>query len=372
MKLECVRDKIKEAVGLAEKISGKNLNLPILSAVLLEAVNDTLVVKATNLEVGIEIKIPVKTDKNGLIAVNANTLANYLNNLTKEDKIFLEGDKDNLKLKSESTNTVIKSLPADDFPLIPKIDLKDEKTNSFEINAQDFNNGLKAVFFAASVSDIKPEISSVYLYQQDQNLIFAATDSFRLAEKKINIPSFIKDLNINLIIPFKNITELIKVLENLNEKITVIFNKNQLVVKTDKIYLTLRVIDGVYPDYRQIIPKQFKTEFNIKKEELTNLLKLSTIFSDRFNQINLTLLPEKNTLELTSFNQEVGENKSTLLIKIDGEPMNISFNAKYLIDCLNSIEEPTIKMKLTDLNKPLIISGLNDQSFIYLAMPINK
>ncbi|MFA6476335.1 MAG: DNA polymerase III subunit beta [Candidatus Paceibacterota bacterium] len=366
MKLECLKDKLKEAIILAEKISGRNLTLPILSTILLETQNKNLIIRATNLEVGIEMEIPAKIEESGVVAVNASILLSYLNNLPKEDKITLELDNNNLKLSTETTHTLIKSLSAEDFPIIPKI----TQEGGFEIKANDFVDGLQAVAFASAVSDIKPEISSVYLHNEDQELIFVATDSFRLAEKKINIPNL---GNINIIIPFKNVNELIRVLASLGtSQVMVSYNKNQLAIQTDNLYLTLRVIDGNYPDYKQIIPTKFNTELNIKKEDFVSLLKLSTIFSDRFNQIDLTFKPDSNTLEVLSYNQEIGENKSSLVIKIKGEPLVISFNAKYLIDCLSSFSDNTINLRFTETNRPLMIEGITDRSFHYLVMPINK
>jgi DNA polymerase-3 subunit beta len=367
MKLECVKDRLKEVVNLAEKISGHNLTLPILSTVLLETKNKNLIIRSTNLEVGLELEIPAKIDKDGLVAVNANILLNYLNNLKKEEKITLELDNGNLKLSTESSHTIIKSLSADDFPIIPKI----TQESGFEIKADDFMAGLQSVVFASAVSDIKPEISSVYIHNDQQDLIFVATDSFRLAEKKIKIPNL--ENNINIIIPFKNINELIRVLSSLGSDLVIVsYDKNQLAIQTDHLYFTLRVIDGNYPDYKQIIPTKFNTELNIKKEDFVGLLKLSTVFSDRFNQIDLNLKPDSNTLELSSYNQEVGENKSSFIIKIKGEPLTISFNAKYLIDCLSSFSEQTINLRFTEASRPLMIEGVNDNSFSYLVMPINK
>ncbi|HRZ30193.1 MAG TPA: DNA polymerase III subunit beta [Candidatus Paceibacterota bacterium] len=367
MKLECVKDKLKEAINLAEKISGHNLTLPILSTILLETKNKNLIIRSTNLEVGLELEIPAKIEKSGLVAVNANILLNYLNNLKKEEKITLELDNGNLKLGTESSQTIIKSLTAEDFPIIPKIN----QEGGFEIKANDFMVGLQSVVFASAVSDIKPEISSVYLYNNQQELVFVATDSFRLAEKKIIIPNL--NNNINIIIPFKNINELIRVLSSLDSsQIIVSYNNNQLAIQTDNLYFTLRVIDGNYPDYKQIIPTKFNTEINIKKEDFVGLLKLATVFSDRFNQIDLIIKPDSNTLELSSYNQEIGENKSSLVIKIKGEPLIISFNAKYLIDCLGSFSEQTINLRFTEANRPLMIEGINDNSFSYLVMPINK
>lgn len=369
MKIECFKDKLKEAVSIADKISGKNLTLPILSGILLETSKKTLIIKATNLEVGLEFEIPAKIDEPGSITVNASVLNNFLSNLNKDIKIQLNTENDNLRVITENTTTLIKALNTEDFPIIPKI----KKENSFNINSRVFGEGLKAVSFAAALVDIKPEISSVYIYNKQNNeIFFVATDSFRLAEKSINLNNEEIKENFNLIIPLKNTNEILRTIDNLDSNLNISFNKNQLVIQTDNIYLTLRIIDGLYPDYQQIIPSVFKTEFNLKKEDFINILKLANIFTDKFNQIDIEIIPENNILEINSYNQEVGENKFSLVTKIKGEPLVISFNAKYLIDCLSIINSSEISLRFTDKNKPLVISGVGDENFLYLVMPINK
>jgi len=368
MKVGCLREKLKEAVIIAERLSGHNLTLPILNTILLKADKKSLVIKATNLEVGVEIEVPAKIEEEGIIAINANILSSFLNNLTNEVKINLNTINDNLKITSENNSTLIKGLIADDFPLIPKI----EQENSFKIDSNLLASSIRSVIFASSLSDIKPEIASVYVYNKDNYLIFTATDSFRLAEKKIELKDLNNQEQISLIIPFKNINEITKVIDSLNSELLVSFNKNQLVIKTNNLYLTLRIIDGVYPDYQQIIPKNFKTEINIKKDDLLNILKLATIFTDKFNQIDLLIKADKNLIEINSYSNEVGENKSTLITKIKGESLEVSFNAKYLTDFLVLIDDELISLKFTDKNHPLMMGGLNNESFSYLVMPINK
>lgn len=367
MKLECLKDKLKNTIALAEKISGHNLSLPILSTVLLEAKKKSLIIRSTNLELGLEIEIPAKVDIEGLVAVSANVLVSYLNNLPQDDKISLELKSGNLHLVSKSSKTTIKALNSEDFPIIPKI----SQENGFEVETNLFLQGFQAVSFAAAVSDIKPEISSVYIYNNESELTFVATDSFRLAEKNIKTTNSLS--NFSLIIPFKNLSELVRVLSSVEQdKIIVSYNKNQMAIQTDDLYLTLRIIDGVYPDYKQIIPTTFKTEFNIKKTDLINLLKLASIFSDRFNQIDLVIQKDKDLLEINSSNQDVGENKTEFNTKIKGENLEVSFNAKYLIDCLNSFSDEVVNLRFVDKNKPLVIEGVSDYTFRYLVMPVNK
>lgn len=367
MKVECVKDKIKEGVMIAERIAGRNLTLPILGGILLETGNKVLIIKSTNLEAGVEIEIPAKIDEAGSITVNASILNNFLNNLNKEIKVQLETVNDNLRVTTENSNTLIKALNNDDFPVIPKI----TQENGFSIDSTILAEGLKSVVFAAALSDIKPEISSVYVYSKESDLFFVATDSFRLAEKKIKLEQEIKE-PISLIIPLKSVTEIIRTIDGLQTNLMISFNKNQLAINTDNLYLTLRIIDGSYPDYEQIIPKSFNTELSLHKDELLSTLKLSNIFTDKFNQIDLDLNPQSNTFEMSSHNQEVGENKFSLITKITGEPITVSFNAKYLIDCLSSVTTSDIHLRFTDKNHPLLMSGVGDESFRYLVMPINK
>jgi DNA polymerase-3 subunit beta len=132
------------------------------------------------------------------------------------------------------------------------------------------------------------------------------------------------------------------------------------------------VIDGVFPDYRQIIPKEAKTEAVVLKQDLFNALKLSNIFSDKFNQVNLTIKPKEKIFELSSTNNDIGENKTYLEAALSGGNTELSFNYKYFFDLFQSINADSISIKLNQTSKPLVVSGVSDHSFIYLIMPMNR
>jgi DNA polymerase-3 subunit beta len=132
------------------------------------------------------------------------------------------------------------------------------------------------------------------------------------------------------------------------------------------------VIDGIFPDYGQIIPKEFKTECVVLRQDLLNALKLSNIFSDKFNQVNLIIKPKDKIFELSSQNNEVGENKTYLDAVVSGEDIEVSFNYKYFIDCFQSINTDSVSIKFNQSIKPIVVSGVSDNSFIYLIMPMNK
>ncbi|MCR4311179.1 MAG: DNA polymerase III subunit beta, partial [Candidatus Taylorbacteria bacterium] len=240
---------------------------------------------------------------------------------------------------------------------------------SFEINATDFVRGLKSVWYSSSVSSMKPELSSVYIYQEDGYFVFAATDSFRLAEQKVkmNVSDFER-----VLIPYKNVTEIIRVLEGSTGTVLVHMNKNQIAFSFPSTYLTSRTVDGVFPDYRQIIPKEFKTEAVVLKEDLVRSLKVATIFSDTFNQVSVALGPKEKKFELTTKNSNLGENATLLEAALTGEGIAVNFNYRYIADCLQSISTDSITLSFAGPGRPVVIRGVGDRNFTYLVMPMNR
>ena len=183
MKIECLKEKLQLAISSAERATGKNLTLPILECIELQAKNNILRIRATNLDLGLEIEMPVKVIEEGIVAVNGGILNSFLLNLTNDKNISLKTDSGNLIISTLSNSAIIKAVPCDDFPNIPLI----EKDKVFNIPTKDFIEGLKSVWYSSSISSIKPELSSIFIYTDEDSLIFVATDSFRLAEKKIMI-----------------------------------------------------------------------------------------------------------------------------------------------------------------------------------------
>lgn len=367
MKIECSQDKLKRAVSLTEKIAGKHMTLPVLSCLLLDSSDNLLTVKSTNIDLGIEIVVPAKVEESGSIAVPAQILNSFISGLVDDNKnIRLATDQNNLKVLTSRSSGTIKTIPSEDFPSIPRI----SNENNFTINASDFAKGLKSVWYSSSISSIKPELSSVCIYCDGEYVVFVATDSFRLAEKKIKLKKS-KDFG-QILIPFKNISEIIKVLEEINDDIEVCLDKNQISFNYNGIYLVSRVVDGVFPDYKQIIPKTSTTEVTILKQDLVNSLKLSNIFSDKFNQVNFKVNPNDKSCEIKTKNNDIGENVSILESVISGEPVEINFNYKYIIDCFQSIDSDSVTLYFNGLNRPMIIVPVSDTSFRYLVMPMNR
>ncbi len=365
MKIECVKEKLSQAIGKADRVTGKNLTLPVLGAILLEAKAGVLTVKATNLDLGMEIMLPVKIEREGTVAVPGGVLYSFLQNIYNDKNITLAVENGNLVVSTSHTSTVIKSLPHDDFPLIPKI--TDGKT--VQISAKEFLRGLKSVWYSAAPGSFKPELSSVYIYPENNSIVFVATDSFRLAEKKIPSKK-LSDIS-PILIPFKNIPEIMKTLEDA-DLVDLSLSNNQLSFSNGSVYLTSRIIDGTFPDYRQIIPKESTTKVVTLKQDLINTLKIAHIFADKFNKVTFSVKPKEKSCDISTKNPDVGENVNKLDASLEGEDIQMSFNYKYVIDCFQSLEGDSLTLEFSSSARPMVVRGVGDSSFTYLAMPMNK
>jgi DNA polymerase III subunit beta len=366
MKIEIIKEKFLDAVTQVERVAGKHVSLPILSYVILEAKDGNVIIKATNLDVGVEISVAAKILEDGVVAVSGSLMKAFLSNTGKDKNITLETNENVCKIISGQSEAVFNTMSAEDFPVIPKV--TDGK--SFVINSKEIVLGLKSVVWSSAVSTIKPELSSVYIYEENDELVFVATDSFRLAERKIKAKK-VKGFD-PILIPFKNALEIIRTFENFNGDLVVVISKNQLSITTENIHLSSRVVDGNFPDYRQIMPKEFGTKATILKSDLINALKLSSLFSNSFNQLSIVFNPQDKSVELSTKNADVGESKQIIKGVVEGDDITMSFNHRYVLDCLSVIESESVILKIAGQGKPMIIMPSNNISFTYLVMSMNR
>ncbi|MES2060087.1 MAG: DNA polymerase III subunit beta [Patescibacteria group bacterium] len=365
MKIEIIREKLLEAVSSAEKVSGKHVALPILSLIMLEAKGDTLALKATNLDVGVEVTLPAKISEEGTLALSGSILKSFLANI-KSKNVVCETEENILKIKTDEGEVSINTSSAEEFPMIPKI----EGEKSWKIGSRDFVSGLNSVLWAASVSTIKPELSSVFVKEEADDLVFVATDSFRLAEKKIKSKTA-RGFD-PILIPFKNALEIVRIFESYSGELDIVISKNQLSITTPTTHLSSRLVDGNFPDYRQIMPKEFETKATMLKQDLLQVLKLSSFFADTFNQIIISIMPSKKLMNISTKNNTVGESRQEIKAATEGESVTMPFNHRYVFDCLQSIDSESLVMKIAGAQKPLVISPASNSSFTYLIMPMNR
>lgn len=366
MKIESIKEKLEKVINRASKITAKHVTLATLQGLLLKAVGKTLQIRATNLDLGVELSLPVKVEKEGEVVVGAQVLNAFLQNIRRDTQVTLESKDNLLKVTSASHTGTLKTLPVEEFPLIPQV----PEEYKVSLPAKDVAAGLRAVWYSTSPSSIKPELSSVYVYPDDNGLCFVATDLFRLAEKKISVRGA-GDFP-PVLIPFKNVGEIIRFLEEESGAAQIIVAKNQIALRTEGVYLTSRTVEGVFPDYKQIIPKEANTTALLLKDDLGGSLRMVSALSDKIGQVKFSIHPNKKVLEIIAANQEVGESVEKVPAAVSGKELSISFNSRYLADCLPSLPGDSVTMKFHGLDKALVMQAAGENSFTYLVMPMNR
>ena len=366
MNIKTIKENLYEAVSKAERVTSKNASLKSLSCILLEAKGNELFVRATNLDVGVEFHFSSKNSEEGIFSLNPASLRSFLSNSKQIKEIILQKKENILEIKSGSSVGELVLEPSEDFPTLPKV----EGGVSFQILTEEFLSGIKAVFWAASLSQIKPELSSVYFYEENDDLVFVATDSFRLAEKRIKTKKT-KTFN-PILIPFRNVSEIIKILEGSKGELNITTSKNQISIEAEGIYITSRLIDGNFPDYKQIIPKDFQTKANVLKEEFAGALKLASSFSDKFNQSSISIIPSQKKLIVKSESKGSGEVVEEVGGSFEGEESSMFFNHKYILEAIPSLNSSSISISMNGSGKPMVIKENSNSNFLYLVMPMNK
>ena len=370
MKLIILRSNLKEGLSAVEKAILENNNLPVLKNVLFKTYNNKIKIAATNLELGITKFTSGKIIEEGGITVPFGTFYGIINNSDSE-RINLETKNNTLIVKTDNYEAKIQGVSEDEFPIIPKIENEDQ---FIEINNSLLKEALNRVASAAQISEIRPEISGVLIDFQMTLMKLVATDAFRLTQKIFNNNNFSSSFirGFKVIVPLKTITEVIKIFP-INQPIKIFIDSNQILFKSDDLELISRVIDGDYPDYEQIIPKSTDNEIHINKDHFVNGLKLASNFSGRTNDIKLKTNDGAKVLEIYSANQYLGDNKYLVPMKLKGKELEeISFNWRYLLDGLKTLNSENIFFGTNGSAKPSVIKSLEDDSYHYILMPIKS
>lgn len=363
MKLICTHENLKKGLGITARVSGSSSTLPVLNNILLKTDKGILKLSSTNLEIGVNTWVRCKVEEEGGVSVPAKTFIDLVNNLP-NDKITLTLDNNVLLIEADGYKTKIKGLPMDEFPLIPEID----QDNAIEIPLKEMRAAISQVSFAAAFSETQPEISGILLALEDGFIKVVATDRYRLAEKVIKVVG--AGLVKQLIIPNKAIQELYKVLSGSNDDLVKIFvSQNQIMFKTEETEITSRLIDGQYPDYKQIIPDSFNTEIQCQTSDVVSAMRTAGIFTQSGNNVNLEF-SAPNNLVAYSASGELGESKVEVPANVSGQDGKIIFNHRYILDCLGSIGTENIIIKIINDNSPAVIQSKELPGYIYLVMPI--
>lgn len=370
MKLIVLRNNLKDGLSAVEKAVTENTTLPILKNVLLKIFNNRIKLESTNLELGISCFISGKIIENGSVTIPFGVFYSIINNSDSE-RINLNTENNNLIIKTDNYEAKIQGVSSEEFPIIPKIN---NSEYYLKIESDLFKRSLLKVINCAQFSEIRPEISGIFFDFQLTVLKLAATDSFRLAEKSIYSNQFSTNFNrgFKVIVPIKTVQEIIRIFPNDNY-INIYIDPNQIDFKNENLELISRIIEGEYPDYEQIIPKEGEMEININKNNFINALKLVSNFSSRINDIKFKIGDGKKVLKIYSANQYLGENNYFIPVKSKGKDFGeIKFNWRYLLDGLKNMDSETINFTVSSDIKPAVIKSPDDNSYFYILMPIKS
>lgn len=367
MKLICTQENLNRGLEVVSRTASKNVTLPILNNVLLKAEKGTLKLITTNLELGITCLTRSKIEKEGAFTVRARILNDLVGLLTNE-KINLEVVGDALELQSENSRTKIKGLSAEEFPLIPEL----PKKNGYSCQAKALRLALTEIIFAVAIDESRPEISGVFMGFKDNKLTLAATDSYRLAEKTIRLDKGQAGEK-SIIVPVRTLQELLRVLAEEVGEIEIYFTENQILFCWDEVNLVSRLIEGQYPDYQQIIPKESKTKAIIMAEEFTKLIKGTSLFcKPGINDLSLDFDPKAGKIILSAANSQLGENVSELKAKLTGEPNKTVFNYRYLLDGLVNMKAAEVSLEIINDSNPGLLKPVGEETYLYIIMPIKQ
>lgn len=364
MEITIPHTKLLESLELVGRISTKHVTLPVLQCVRLEAKEGKINLQATNLEISIELPLDGEITEEGVVAVPAQIFLQSIQFINQKD-ITLRTEDQVLQLETDNTNTSIKIFPVDEFPTLHRLEGEESK-----LQGGMFSYGIKSVAFASSQTSIKPELGSVFVQQKkEHSLTFVATDSFRLMEKTVSQKGLI--FNQSIMIPQKNALELARVCEVVNEDPIFITNENQCALKfPDGVYVSSRLVTGSFPDYAQIIPKEFVSHVTVLRDDLARSFKKTSIFLNKFRQVSLMVTD--SSLTISSQNNDIGHTTDTIKASVDGEELTLNFNQQYIIDPLSRISDDSLVMSFAGVGRAVIIQGQNDKNLRYLVMPMNK
>jgi len=374
MKLTILTQELKKGLSYTERLTGRNLTLPILNNVLIEALPNFLKISSTDLETGIEWWGLCKTEEEGRITIPAKILSQVVNNIS-DEKIEIEDKNDTLFIKTKTFKTQIKGYTADDFPIIPQF----SKEDCIEVSAQELKDGLADVVDIASLSQIRPEISGIYFVFKKDLVNLVATDSFRLVERTIKSNNYKNSFSedIKFILSQKTTKEVINILQENTGLVKIYYSESQILFETclseiehPEINLISRQIEGNYPAYKEIIPKEYKTRIIVEKDRLVKQIKLAGLFAGKINEMKIK--NDDKNLEILSQDLELGENSSTLEAKIEGDNTEISFNYKFVLDGINRVKTKNVVLELQGSSGAGVIKAEEGMDYIYVVMPIKR
>lgn len=385
MKWKCVHEDISKALLSISKVNTRNSLFPIMELIHIEADDNQITLRATNLEIIIETTINAKVEVKGKMVINYTNISKIIN-IVKSETLDFELIDNMLYLNGGKSKVKLQTAIYEEMPRLPIID--QNKANKIILNRESFIKSIKEVSFAVANTEIKPEIASIYIYNKNEYLYTVATDTFRLAEFRTNLSNIKSAQNnneenegdsseqsLNMLIPGKNINIILPILDTINDKdIELETYEDGIMINTKDTILAVRTIDGNFPDYTQLFPKEWLGVINLDKVALGANLTATTLFKDNYSYSELSIAG--NTMKISTNNNNIGSYESEIDIvnnKLEDKE-DFIFEAKYnsslLLEGLNKTEGNRVKMMFTTSNRAMFIKSESNNDFTYLVMPL--
>ncbi len=355
-------DGVSSVARFAERRAG---TLPVLAGIAIIAGDDGIKLRATNLETGIDLKIEGTIKEMGVVALPANTLREIAASFSGSGLITLEHAGDTVAVSTGNARSTLKTLPYEDFPTLP---LPEAPQAKFSLPGTVLRSLVTSVMSYASSSSVRPELASVLVSAEGGTLKAVATDSFRLAEKKVAVQGTVPPFS--MLIPAKNAADIMQALPD--EDIHISVDDHQCAFFWKKGVLTTRLVSASYPDYVQIIPKAFVSDATLLKKDFEAALKRTAIFSDTFQKVRLSFDVNNKKVLLSAQNADVGDSAEAVSGALSGESVELSFNHRYLSAPLAGIQSESITLSASGIGRAMVVRGAGDASFLYLVMPMNQ
>lgn len=365
MKIQITQGNLNRALGLLSRVASTRTPLPILSNILLKASDGVLELAATNLEVAIICKANGKIDEAGLVTIPARLLHDFVSQLPKDLTVNLVFEGTKLFISAGSYSSHIQGASAEDFPALPSIG----GGVSVDVESEQLKDALDTTMLAASHDETRPILGGVYMHSADGNLLMAATDGYRLAEKKLT-PT---DAEVSAVVPASTLQDVLRIMQDSGEETTTLqFDEGQFGVATETILLVSRLVDGQYPAYRQLIPDQSEINFTIARNDFLTAVKLAGLFArESGGSITIKASEAEKNVTVSSIASQIGDNSSSIAGEVEGSG-EVVVNVKYLTDALGCFSSDQINFRFSGSISPCVITAPNQTGYQHIVMPLKS
>lgn len=363
MKLQVTQENLNRALGTVARVANSRNALPILANILVKTTNNRLSVSATNLDIAITHYIGAKVGVEGSVTVPARLMQDFVSSLP-AGVIDLELEENKLHITTDQYKSVVNGIAADDFPVMPAI----EGGTTWTISGPTLKKGLQQVAMAASSDESRPVLTGVLMQTVDGNLYMAATDSYRLAEKNLG-PN--KE-QVQLLVPVSAMQDLLRIVSDFEDDVKVTHDDQQVLFQVGDVDLVARLIDGKYPDYRKLIPQKFEVESMVKRADLVNVTKVSSLFArESAGSITIQVDEAAGNVSIHSIASQLGENTATAEGKITGTG-SITLNSRYLLDALHAVSGDEVNFNFNGKLEPTLLKDPANSDYVHIIMPLKS